>query len=46
MRWLDALFGRTRLPKPKTDALFTLITAQVDIEADLGWKSADQTAVP
>jgi len=45
MRWLDALFGRTRLPKPKTDALFTLITAQVDIEADLGWKSADRAAL-
>ncbi len=45
MGWLDALLGRTRLPRPKTEELFTLVTAQVDIEADLGWVAAGRAAL-
>jgi hypothetical protein len=45
MRFLDAILGRTRLPQPKMEALFGLITAQVDLEADLGWLPAGKAAL-
>ncbi|HHT28594.1 MAG TPA: hypothetical protein GXZ82_15325 [Firmicutes bacterium] len=38
MGFLDALFGRTRVKKAKMGELFALVTAQVDLERDLGWK--------
>jgi hypothetical protein len=45
MRFLDALFGRTRLPRPKTEGLFTLVTAQLDLESNLGWRPAGKAAL-
>lgn len=45
MRFLDALFGRTRLPKPKTEGVFTLITAEVGIKEALGWAPAGKAAL-
>lgn len=45
MGFLDALFGRTRLPKPKMDDLFSLVTAQVDLDADMGWQPAGKAAL-
>lgn len=45
MGWIDAVFGRTRMKQPKTDELVTLVTAQIDIEADLGWRPAGRAAL-
>jgi hypothetical protein len=45
MRFFDALFGRTRVQKPKMDELFSLVTAQVDLETDLGWKPDNQAGL-
>jgi hypothetical protein len=45
MRFFDALFGRTRLRRPKTEGLFDLVTAQVDLEVNLGWLPADTAAL-
>ena len=44
-RFFDALFGRTRLPKPKTEGVFRLITAEVGIQAELGWTPAGRAAL-
>ncbi|MGI6082797.1 MAG: PspA-associated protein PspAB [Limnochordia bacterium] len=45
MRFFDWLFGRTRLTRPKSEPLFQLITAQVDLETALGWLSAGAAAL-
>lgn len=45
MRFLDALFGRSRLERPKTDALFGLVTATVDLEDRIGWVPTKRAAV-
>ena len=45
MRLFDALFGRTRLPKPKTEGVFSLITAEVGIKDALGWEPAGRAAL-
>jgi hypothetical protein len=45
MRFFDWLFGRTRLARPQTEPLFRLITAQVDLQATLGWVCADRAAL-
>ena len=36
MKWLDAMLGRTKLPKANLDSFFTLSTAQVTLQAELG----------
>ncbi len=35
MKLLDVLLGRTRLARPKTEAIFSIATAQVDLESRL-----------
>ncbi|MBX5464404.1 MAG: hypothetical protein IRZ26_02475 [Clostridia bacterium] len=45
MGFLDALFGRDRPVRPKTDAFFALSTAQVTLETELRWKSAGRAGV-
>lgn len=37
MGFWDALLGRSRVPKPRTDALFALSTAWVTFQAELEW---------
>jgi hypothetical protein len=39
------LFGRTRLKKANMDDLFALPTAQITLEADVGWKPAGRAGV-
>jgi hypothetical protein len=41
----DVLFGRKKLPEPKTDRLFALTTAAVTLETELGLKPAGAAAV-
>ena len=45
MGWLDALLGRTRLPKARPEGLFALTTAQFAIKAEMGWEPAGQAAL-
>lgn len=45
MGFLDALFGRSRPTRPKTEAFFALSTAQVTLETSLQWKSAGRAGV-
>ncbi|HEX6970917.1 MAG TPA: hypothetical protein VF234_01710 [Limnochordia bacterium] len=45
MGLLDALFGRTRLAKSKPEGLFALVTAQVSLESELGWVSAQRAGL-
>ncbi|HHW10950.1 MAG TPA: hypothetical protein GXX29_13365 [Firmicutes bacterium] len=45
MSWFDVLFGRTKLSRAKTDDMFALITARVDLESDLGWQPAGRAAL-
>ncbi len=40
MGWLDALLGRTRLPKARPEGLFALTTAQLALKTELGWEPA------
>jgi hypothetical protein len=43
--WWDALFGRTRIAPGKTDPLFQLTTAALDIEARLDSRFAGRAAL-
>lgn len=45
MRFLDSLFGRTRLPRPKAEQLFQLITVELDLQTRLGWVPAGEAAL-
>ena len=40
MGWLDAVLGRTRLPKARPEGLFALTTAQLALKTELGWEPA------
>ncbi|NLG69173.1 MAG: hypothetical protein GX496_06340 [Firmicutes bacterium] len=44
-QWLDALMGRPRLVKPKSDNLFALSTARTALEERLGWVSAGRAGL-
>lgn len=39
-KFLDALLGRSRLPKPRTEKLFAISTASITLESSLGLKPA------
>ena len=45
MRFLDSLFGRTRLPKANEDRLFAITTAAVGLEASAGLTFAGRAGV-
>lgn len=45
MGFLDALFGRTRLPESNEDKLFALTTAAVSLEASAGIKPAGRSGI-
>ncbi|HZQ98730.1 MAG TPA: hypothetical protein VFC93_07935 [Chloroflexota bacterium] len=45
MKWLDALFGRPRVPASRLDALFAISTARVTLEANLGLRWDERAAV-
>lgn len=45
MGLFDSLFGRTKLPPGKTDALFALSTAALDIEVKLNSSYAGKSAI-
>ena len=45
MGWMDALFGRTRTRAARTDNLFSLSTAEPDLEDKLGVRFAGRLAV-
>ncbi len=45
MGFFDALFGRTRIPEGKTDQLFALSTAMLDIETRLSSTFAGQASI-
>jgi len=45
MGWLDALLGRTRLPKARPEGLFALTTAQLALKTELGWEPAGRAAL-
>lgn len=38
MGFLDAIFGGTRLSRPRTERFFALATAGITLEEQLGWK--------
>lgn len=44
-RFLDALFGRDKLPQAKPDKLFALVTAIVTIQETLGWEPAGRAGL-
>ena len=41
----DALFGRNKLAEPKRDQLFSLVTAAVTLDTELGLKTAGVAAI-
>lgn len=45
MRWLDAILGRTRLPKARPEGLFALTTAQLTLQGELGWQADGKAAL-
>ncbi|MBE3573187.1 MAG: hypothetical protein IMW95_09580 [Moorella humiferrea] len=45
MKFWDALLGRTRVPPAKTEPLFTLSTAVVTLEGELGWQPAGRAGI-
>ncbi len=45
MSFFDALFGRTRIKKPKLDALFALVTAQAEAKDTLGVRLMSRAAL-
>ncbi len=45
MSFLDALLGRTRVPPARTEPLFTLSTAVITLESDLGWHPGGRAGV-
>ena len=45
MKWLDALLGRSRLPKANLEAFFALTTAQTTLQAELNLQGAGKAGV-
>lgn len=45
MKWLDAMLGRTRLPKANLESFFALTTAQIALQAALDLLSAGRAGV-
>lgn len=45
MSLFDALFGRTRIKKPRLDALFALVTAQAEAKDTLGIRLVSRAAL-
>jgi hypothetical protein len=45
MRFLDSLFGRTRLPKANEDRLFAITTAAIGLEASAGLTFAGRAGI-
>ena len=45
MKWLDAVLGRSRLPKANLEAFFALTTAQTTLQVELGLLPAGRAGV-
>lgn len=45
MKWLDAMLGRSSLPKANLDAFFALNTAQTTLQVELGLLAAGRAGV-
>jgi len=45
MKWLDAVLGRSRLPKANLEAFFALTTAQTTMQVELGLLAAGRAGV-
>ncbi|HHV54858.1 MAG TPA: hypothetical protein GXX55_05350 [Firmicutes bacterium] len=45
MGFLDALLGRSRLPPPRPDRIFALVTAGLTIRQELGWRTAGRAGI-
>ena len=45
MKFLDAILGKSELPKPKLDRLFAISTASVTLEANLGLKPEGKAGI-
>ncbi|MBI4493517.1 MAG: hypothetical protein HY690_12075 [Chloroflexi bacterium] len=45
MSWLDALFGRARVPKSRLEQLFALTTAQVTLETSFGLRPSGRAGL-
>jgi hypothetical protein len=43
--FIDAVLGRSRLPKAKTDKLFAISTASITLESNLGLKSSGAAGI-
>jgi len=43
--FMDAVLGRSRLPKAKTDKLFAISTANITLESNLGLKSSGAAGI-
>ena len=45
MKFLDAILGKSELPKAKLDKLFAISTASITLETDLGFKPAGKSGI-